>query len=212
MDGWYPKVRIGRQRVVVPVLVTLAVKENGQRIIIDLRLAGEESAASWSEVVGGLIRRRIGNPILAMIDGNPGLHAALREHWPGIAIQRCTAHKLRNLEAKAPARLREELKEDYRRMIYAPDAASVEKARTAFHRKWKLRCPAVTASLDEAGGGLFTFLRFPQSQWKAFRNTNALERINEEFRRRTQTPSNPPSSDSVLALLFGVPRSCALKL
>jgi transposase-like protein len=36
MDGWYPKVRIGRQRVVVPVLVTLGVKEDGQRIIIDM--------------------------------------------------------------------------------------------------------------------------------------------------------------------------------
>jgi transposase-like protein len=45
-DGWYPKVRIGRRRVVVPVLVTLGVKADGQRIIIDLRLAGEESAAS----------------------------------------------------------------------------------------------------------------------------------------------------------------------
>jgi transposase-like protein len=32
-----------------------------------------------------------------------------------------------------------------------------------------------------------TFLRFPASQWKALRMTNALERINEEFRRRTKT-------------------------
>jgi hypothetical protein len=45
------------------------------------------------------------------------LHAALKVHWPGISIQRCTNHKLCNLEAKAPARLREELREDYRRMI-----------------------------------------------------------------------------------------------
>jgi putative transposase len=198
--------------VVVPVLVTLGVKEDGQRIIIDMRLAGEESAASWGEVVAGLVRRRIGRPILAMIDGNPGLHAALREHWPGIAIQRCTAHKLRNLEAKAPARMREELKEDYRRMIYAPDTTAVEKARSAFHRKWKLRCPAVAVSLEEAGDELFTFLRFPSSQWKALRTTNALERINEEFRRRTKTQSSLPSSDSVLLLLFGLLRSGAVKL
>ena len=33
---------------------------------------------------------------------------------------------------------------------------------------------------------LFTFLQFPQSQWKALRTTNALERINGEFRRRTK--------------------------
>jgi putative transposase len=42
-----------------------------------------------------------------------------REQWSTLAIQRCTAHKLRNLEAKVPVRLREELAEDYRRMIYA---------------------------------------------------------------------------------------------
>jgi transposase-like protein len=211
-DSWYPKVRIGRQRAVVPVLVTLAVKADGQRIIIDLRLAGEESAASWGEVVAGLVRRRIGAPVLALIDGNPGLHAALRMHWPGIAIQRCTNHKLRNLLSKAPVRLREELSEDYRRMVYAESAASVHKARAAFVRKWKLRCPAVISSFEEAGEDLFTFLRFPPSQWKALRTTNALERINEEFRRRTKTQSSLPTSEAVVLLLFGLLRSGAVKL
>lgn len=211
-DGWYPKLRIGRQRVVVPVLVTLGVKANGQRIVIDLRLAGEESAASWGEVVAGLVRRNIGTVSLAMIDGNPGLHKALRTHWPGIAIQRCTNHKLWNLLSKAPARLREELGEDYRRMIYAEDAAGVLKARAAFQRKWKLRCPAVASSFEEAGDELFTFLVFPKSQWKALRTTNALERINEEFRRRTKTQASLPSSDAVVLLLFGLLRSGAIKL
>jgi transposase-like protein len=211
-DGWYPKVRIGRQRAVVPVLVTLGVKATGERIIIDLRLAGAESAASWGEVVASLVRRNVGAPVLAIIDGNPGLHAALKAHWPGISIQRCTNHKLWNLEAKAPARLREELREDYRRMIYADDAAAVEKARTAFQRKWRLRCPAVAASFEEAGDELFTFLRFPSSQWKALRTTNALERINGEFRRRTKTQASLPSSDAVVLLLFGLLRSGAVKL
>jgi transposase-like protein len=211
-DGWYPKVRIGRQRVVVPVLVTLGVKADGQRIIIDLRLAGEESAASWGEVVAGLVKRNIGAPILALIDGNPGLHSALRAHWPRIAIQRCTIHKLRNLLSKAPARLREELSEDYRRMIYAETAAAVLKARATFLRKWKLRCPAVASSFEEAGDELFTFLGFPTSQWRALRTTNALERINEEFRRRTKTQASLPSSDAVVLLLFGLLRSGAVKL
>ena len=59
--------------------------------------------------------------------------------------------------------------------------------RGRFTKKWRLRCPAVVESLDEAGDQLFTFLRFPPSQWKALRTTNALERINEECRRRTKT-------------------------
>jgi transposase-like protein len=80
-----------------------------------LRLVGEESAASWTEVVASLTTRHLARPVLAIIDGNPGVMSALRSHWPGIEIQRCTAHKLWNLQAKAPARLREELTEDYRR-------------------------------------------------------------------------------------------------
>jgi len=211
-DGWFPKVRIGKRRVVVPVLVSLGVKADGKRVVLDMRVAGEESAASWGEVVASLVRRNLGIPVLALIDGNPGLHAALQRHWPGLAIQRCTVHKLRNLESKAPVRFREELREDYRRMIYAETEAQVQKARAAFTRKWKLRCPPVIVSLDEAGDELFTFLRFPASQWKALRTTNALERINEEFRRRTKTQSSLPSSDAVLLLLFGLLRSGAVKL
>jgi transposase-like protein len=97
-------------------------------------------------------------------------------------------------------------------MIYAEDATAVEKARTAFHRKWKLRCPPVAASFEEAGDELFTFLRFRSSQWKALRTTNALERINGEFRRRTKTQASLPSSDAVVLLLFGLLRSGAVKL
>jgi transposase-like protein len=212
LDGWFPKVRIGGRRERVPVLVTLGVRGDGQRVVLDLRLAGEESAASWGEVLASLVARHLRRPALAVVDGNPGLLAALQTLWPGLAIQRCTAHKLRNLQAKAPARLREELTEDYRRMIYAETAAAVTQARARFTKQWRLRCPAVIESLEEAGDELFTFVRFPQAQWKALRTTNALERINEEFRRRTKTQASLPGQDAVLLLLFGLVRSGQVKL
>jgi putative transposase len=212
MDGWYPKVRIGGRRERVPVLVTLGVRANGERVVLDLRLVGDESAASWADVVASFAARHLARPVLAVVDGNPGLSQALRAHWPGIEIQRCTAHKLRNLQAKAPARLREELTEDYRRMIYGDTATAIEQARARFTKKWQLRCPAVVESLKEAGDELFTFLRFPRSQWKALRTTNALERINEEFRRRTKTQASLPTQDAVLLLLFGLLRSGQITL
>jgi transposase-like protein len=154
----------------------------------------------------------IGTPRLAIIDGSAGLAAALREQWLSLAIQRCTAHKLRNLEAKAPVRLREELAEDYRRMIYAETRALVDQARARFTKKWRLRCPAVGESLQEVGDDLFTFLSFPKALWKALRITNALERINGEFRRRTKTQASLPSQDAVLLLLFGLLRSGQMKM
>jgi transposase-like protein len=82
-------------------------------------MAGQESAASWDDIIKDLVKSNVGTPLLAVIDGNPGLESALIRNWLQIDIQRCTAHKLRNLEAKVPARMREELAEDCRRMIYA---------------------------------------------------------------------------------------------
>jgi putative transposase len=207
MDGWYPRVRIGKKRARVPVLVTLGVCADGRRIVLDIRIAGQESEAAWRELVQSLVKRHLRTPVLAVIDGNPGLQAALRAQWPEVAIQRCTNHKLRNLLAKAPAHLREELAEDYRRMVYGETREAVAQARVSFLRKWRLRCKAVVSSFEEAGDELFTFLQFPESQWKALRTTNALERINEEFRRRTKTQASLPGEDAVLLLLYGLLRS-----
>ena len=97
-------------------------------------------------------------------------------------------------------------------MIYAPSREAVEQAHVAFLRKWQLRCKAVSASFEEAGDELFTFTGFPSSQWKALRTTNALERINEEFRRRTKTQASLPSEEAVLFLLFGLLRSGQITL
>ena len=97
-------------------------------------------------------------------------------------------------------------------MIYAESRTLVDQAHARFVKKWRLRCLAVVECLDEAGDDLFTFLRFPKAQWKALRTTNALERINGEFRRRTKTQASLPGQDAVLLLLFGLLRTGQVKL
>ena len=81
-------------------------------------------------------------------------------------------------------------------MIYADTAKAVEARRRAFLRKWRLRCPAVAASLEEAGDRLFAFLRLPPSQWKSARTTTAIERLHEEFKRRIKAQTVPPSAET----------------
>ena len=86
-------------------------------------------------------------------------------------------------------------------MMYAATAQEVQAKRRAFLRKWRLRCPAVANSLEEAGDRLFTFLRLPPSQWRSARTTNAIERLNEEFKRRIKTQTVLPSAETA-AMLF----------
>ncbi len=83
----------------------------------------------------------------------------------------------------------------------AASAQEIEAKRKAFVRKWRLRCKAVADSLAEAGDRLFAFARFPPSQWKSIRTTNAIERLHEEFKRRIKTQTVLPSAETA-AMLF----------
>jgi transposase-like protein len=140
-------------------------------------------------------------PELLIVDGGAGLEGALAALWGDVPTQRCTVHKHRNLLANAPERLHDEITADYNDMIYADTPQEVQKRRTAFLRKWRLRHAAVANSLEEAGDRLFTFTTLPPSQWKSARTTNAIERLHEEFKRRIKTQTVLPSADTA-AMLF----------
>lgn len=204
LDAIALRVRIAKKVISVPVLVGLGVKEDGQKVILDLELLQSESSSCWEGFVEGLINRGLKPPCLAIIDGNKGLRAAMDKNWPGTAVQRCTVHKLRNLERHAPRHALEEVKSDYHRIVYAESLEQATKAYREFISKWKKLAAKVVVSLEEAGEELLTFYRFPKSQWKSLRTTNAIERLNGEFRRRVKTQSSLPDTSAAERLLFGL--------
>ena len=212
LDAIYPKVRSAGKVVSLPVLVALGVRENGEKELLSLLTAGAESADGWQMLLEDLVARHMGRPGLVISDGNTGLAAALDRLWPRLPHQRCTVHKLRNLMAKAPKHAHEAVREDYHRMIYAASLDVAQGARQAFLGKWKKLCPGVAASLEEAGENLLTFYRFPESQWRSLRTTNAIERMQLEFRRRVKTQAALPNEGAVLRVFFGLWISGQMKL
>ncbi len=204
LDGIALRVRIANKVVSAPVLVGLGVKADGQKVVLDLELLQSESTECWGGFVEGLIERGLKRPCLVILDGNKGLRAAVEKSWPGIKVQRCTVHKLRNLERHTPRHALEEVKTDYHRIIQAESLEQARKAYREFVLKWKKLAPKVVVSLEEAGEELLTFYRFPTSQWKSLRTTNAIERLNGEFRRRVKTQGSLPSAQAAELLLFGL--------
>lgn len=103
-----------------------------------------------------------------------------------------------------PSHLHDALTEDYRDMIYADTPIEAEKRRKAFLRKWRLKARAVVDSLEEAGDRLFTFTRRGPAQWKAATTTNAIVRLNEEFRRSIKSQTVLPCAETVPMLLWAL--------
>src|SRR6516162_503404 len=101
-DGVVLARRTGAGAIRRPVLVALGRRHDGKKEIIDFRLAQSESAAEWERFLGDLIRRGLVGDGLEMIsvDGGAGLLAALPTAYPGVPVQRCWAHKIRNVLGK----------------------------------------------------------------------------------------------------------------
>lgn len=205
LDGTVIRTRLDRKATNISVLAAIGVRRDGQKVLLSIRNMGGESTAAWRQFLDDLDTRGLKRPEFVIIDGAPGLEAALVALWgEDLPIQRCTVHKHRNLLAHAPKHMHDEVTEDYRDMIYAETAAEVERHRKAFLRKWRLKCRTVADSLEEAGARLFAFTRLDPSQWKSARTTNAIERLNEEFRRRIKTQTVLPCAETVPMLLWAL--------
>ena len=201
LDGTGVKVRLDKRVTAIPLLVVLGVRRDGQKVLLAVKNMGGETEAAWRYVLDDLLARGLAAPELLIVDGGKGLEAALASLWSDIPVQRCTVHKERNLLAHAPKHLHDEIKADYNDMMYAKDAGQAGRKRKAFLAKWRLRCRGVADSLEEAGERLFTFLRYPPTQWRSLRTTNAIERLHEEFKRRIKTQCALPNAETA-AMLF----------
>ena len=204
LDGTVVGVRLDRKATTLSVLVALGVRRDGQKVLLAVRNMGGESEAAWRALLDDLVGRGLATPELLIIDGAAGLAKAIAALWPDVPVQRCTVHKHRNLLAHAPKKLHDEISADYTAMIYAKTGKEVEAKRKAFLQKWRLRCKAVADSLEEAGVQLFTFLRFPPSQWRSIRTTNAIERLHEEFKRRIKTQCLLPCAETACMLFWAL--------
>jgi putative transposase len=212
LDAFALRVRSAGRVVSAPMLGVVGVLSDGRKQLLALELCGGESFAAWKGCLDNLLVRGLRAPILAIIDGNAGLRRAVEGVWPGVAVQRCCVHKLRNLERKAPKHALDDIRDDFHRIVYASTHDAARATYATFERTWGKRCPGVVTSLREGGDELLTFFRFPKAQWKTLRTTNTIERLHEEFRRRVKTQGSLPSEDAAVVLLFSLVASRQIRL
>jgi putative transposase len=130
LDGVVLARKTGAGAIKRPVLVALGLRPDGKKEVIDFRLAQSESAAEWERFLGDLIRRGLDGEALEMIcvDGGSGLLAALPTAYPGVSVQRCWAHKIRNVLGKVRVADQAAVKTDLQAVM---NAATLPRARSA---------------------------------------------------------------------------------
>ncbi len=206
LDGVVLKVRDVRGKVRRrTVLVAYGITAQGRREVIAYQLARGESEASWTAFLQGMFLRGLegGQLRLVITDGSSGLRAALALVWPQVRVQRCWAHKLRNIADKVPKKEGSCVR-GAAPMYRALSRRDAQQSFQRWARKWRPTRPRAVASVERDLEELWTFYDFPSAHWLKIRTTNIIERAFREVRRRTRPMSsftNPASCDRIV---FGV--------
>jgi putative transposase len=207
LDGVVLRRKTGAGALARPVLVALGLRPDGKKEIIDFRLASAESAAQWEQFLGDLVRRGLTGERLEMlcVDGGSGLLAALPAAYPEVPVQRCWAHKIRNVLNKVRKADQAAIKAGLHRIMNARTLPAAWSAARRFADRWESIYPKAVACLRADLDALMTCFRYPTlAERKAVRTTNAIERRFREIRRRTRPMGTFQDRTSMERILFAV--------
>lgn len=188
VDGVNFHMRLEKSIEVVPVLVAIGVTQAGNKLVLSLQSGDKESASSWREFFKDLKLRGLdGSKVtLGIMDGLPGLETVFREEFPQARTQRCQVHVSRNVLAKVPKKLKDEVASDLRSIFYADTRQKADERFEAFKETWQKLIPSGVECLEHSVNACLTFFSFPEDEWISLRTTNIIERLNKEFKRRTR--------------------------
>ena len=126
--------------------------------------------------------RGLGDPLLVVSDGAPGIIRAIEECFPRSARQRCLAHRMRNLAAKVPADLWPEFKARATACYQAPSRAIARQLATGIRADYANVLPSALTCFEDDFEACIAHLRLPVTHRRFVRTTNLLERLFVEER------------------------------
>ena len=202
LDARYEKVRHGGRLVDCAILIALGIGEDGKRTILGVSAALSEAEAHWRQFLSSLQQRGLHGVLCIVSDDHKGLGAARAAVFPSVPWQRCRFHLQQNAQGYVPRlELRAQVAEDIRAIFNSPNRASAQARLRTIVSKHLTKAPKLAAWIEENLPQGFTVFSLPTAHQRKLRTSNALERVNQELKRRTRVASLFPNEASVLRLV-----------
>jgi transposase-like protein len=201
-DARYEKVRHDGQLRDCAVLVALGITPAGQRVILGVSVALSEAEVHWRTFFQSLVQRGRCGVEFIVSDDHPGMAAARKAVFGAVPWQRCQFHLQQNAQAYVP-RLdqRAEVARAIRSVLDCNSRLGAEQRLKEIVTHYTKSAPKLAAWLEENLPQGFTVFTLPAAHQKRLRTSNALERVNQELKRRTRVARVFPNEKSLLRLV-----------
>ena len=201
VDARYESCRVDGKIIDIACLVALGIDAEGYRHVLGVDTSWSESHDSWDRFIGGLKKRGLHGVRLFTSDDHPGIHPAIKKHYPGAVWQRCQRHFTVNVMDRAPKSRRDDL---YARLSEAWDCRGYEQAKAVLDKlsdDYRQKYPDLADFVSEHGWEtLGVYYACPAEHHKRLRTTNMIERVNQELKRRSRVVRIFPNPTSCLRL------------
>ena len=205
LDGIIIKRKTGAGTLTRPVLVALGIRSDGKKEVIDFHLARSESGTEWRVFLTNLMNRGLTECDVICADGGEGLISILPEVFPSIPLQRCWAHKIRNILDKVPRKKQQAVKKGLQKIYNANNSTEARGYAKRWSQSWINKYPKAVKCLRDDLEDLLTCFQLSDSDFrKAIRTTNAIERRFREVRRRTRPMGVFSNKTSIERILYAV--------
>lgn len=143
VDGIAERVWPGQRRE--PVLAAWGFCANGARVLLAMMAGSKENSETVSAFFQDMRSRGLGDPLLVLSDGAPGIIKAIEVRFPRSSRQRCLAHRMRNLAAKVPEDHWPEIKARAKSAYEAPSRAIARDLAEGLVRDYETELPSAVA-------------------------------------------------------------------
>jgi putative transposase len=164
------------------LLVALGIDADGNKHVLGVREGATENAAACTALLADLRDRglRTDRPTLVVIDGSKALAKAVRNVFGDRAIvQRCQAHKTRNVVDQLPDEMKPSVRQALRDAYAASDAGRARTMLTNLVRRLRDDHPGAASSLEEGLDETLAVKRLvlPKKLERQLSTTNAIENL-----------------------------------
>ena len=201
-DARYEKVRHDGQLRDCAVLLALGITATGHRTILGVSVALSEAEAHWRAFFQSLVQRGLCGVTFIVSDDHQGMAAARKAVFGAVPWQRCQFHLQQNAQAYVPRlEQRADVARAIRSVFQSAGRAAAEQRLKEILAQYALSAPRLAAWLEENLPQGFTVFSLPLAHQSRLRTSNALERINQEIKRRTRVARVFPNETSLLRLI-----------
>ncbi len=200
VDAQVHRVRRDRKIVSESLLVAEGVSETGYREILGVAMGNSESEQTWKDFFLSLHKRGLKGVHTIVSDDHKGLVSAALMCFQGSQWQRCQFHFSRNARSHLPKRMHSEMHRSLKEIWEANDRETADyllRRMLSDYGKKEEFCDWLEENIEDC----LAILELPPGHRKRLRTTNAVERMNEEIRRRTIPIRIFPNRNSALRML-----------